>query len=74
LTPCRFLLPRIGGAAIILNMARTTQQLEARLTRVEQELAELKAALPKKPTEPWYRRILGDFSGDDAYRKIIHLG
>ena len=55
-------------------MSKTTQQLEARLTRVEQELAELKAALTKNRAEPWYRQIVGDFAGDEAFREIIRLG
>ncbi len=55
-------------------MGKAIEQLEARLARVEHELAELRAALPKKPTEPWYRQILGDFSGDEAFREIIRLG
>ncbi len=56
------------------NMPRSTQQIEARLARVEKELAELKAALGVKPSEPWYRQIVGDFAGDKAYAEIIRLG
>jgi hypothetical protein len=55
-------------------MPRTMQQLEERLTRVESELAELKAALPRKPSSPWYRQIVGDFAGDKALLEIIRLG
>jgi len=55
-------------------MPTTTQQLEARLARIEKELAELKAALPKKSGEPWYRQIVGDFSGDPVYAEILRLG
>jgi hypothetical protein len=55
-------------------MPRIIQQLEARLSRLEHELAALKAALPKTHNEPWYRRILGDFSGDETYQEIIRLG
>jgi hypothetical protein len=56
------------------NMSKTTQQLEVRLARVEQELAELKAALAGRRAEPWYRQIVGDFAGDRAFEEIIRLG
>jgi len=55
-------------------MTNIPKQLEARLTRIEQELAELKASLLPRQTEPWYRQIVGDFAGDEAFREIIHLG
>lgn len=55
-------------------MSRATQQLEARLARVEKELAELKAGLGGPRAEPWYRQIVGDFAGDKAYAEIIRLG
>ena len=57
------------------KMAQNTQQLAARLARVERQLAALKAALPeKKHAKPWYQQIVGDFSGDKAYLEIIRLG
>jgi hypothetical protein len=55
-------------------MSQTTRQLEARLERVEKELAELKASLETKRGEPWYRQIVGDFAGDDAFAEIVRLG
>jgi hypothetical protein len=55
-------------------MSRTTQQFETRLARVEQELAELKAALAGRRAEPWYRQIVGDFAGDKAHVEIVRLG
>ncbi len=55
-------------------MPKTTQQLDARLTRVEHELAELKASLSGKRVEPWYRQIVGDFEGDRDHREIVRLG
>jgi len=45
-------------------MSQKIQQLEARLTRVEREIAELKAALAARPTEPWYRQIVDEYAGD----------
>jgi hypothetical protein len=55
-------------------MTNIPKQLKARLTRIEQELAELKASLPSQQIEPWYRQIVGDFAGDEAFREIIRLG
>jgi hypothetical protein len=56
------------------KMARTTQQLEARLDRVEKELAALKAALAGQQRQPWYREIVGVFAGDEAFVEIARLG
>jgi hypothetical protein len=56
------------------NMANTTQQLDARLTRVEKELAELKAGLVEADARPWYRQIVGSFAGDKAFAEIVRLG
>ena len=56
------------------SMSKTIQQIEARLERLEKELAEVKAALAGKPKGPWYRKILGDFAGDTAYAEIVRLG
>ena len=55
-------------------MAQTTRQLEARLKRVEQELAELKAKVAGKKGKPWYREIVGVFSGDKVFAEITRLG
>lgn len=55
-------------------MSQKTQQIEARLARVEKELAELKATLAGRPTEPWYRQIVGDYAGDKALAEILRLG
>jgi hypothetical protein len=55
-------------------MSKSIQQLEARLARVEKELAHVKATLAGKARVPWYRQVLGDFAGDEAYAEIIRLG
>jgi hypothetical protein len=55
-------------------MSKPQRQLEQRLSRVEKELAELKANLRSKTSEPWYRQIAGEFAGDDAFAEIIRLG
>jgi hypothetical protein len=56
------------------NMSQNNAKLEARLRRVERELAEIKATLAGKARLPWYRQIVGDFSGDKAFAEIIRLG
>jgi hypothetical protein len=55
-------------------MAPTTRQLEARLERVEKELAALNASLFSKSTQPWYEQIVGDFAGDPTFAEIVRLG
>ncbi|MCI0456350.1 MAG: hypothetical protein L0Z62_05160 [Gemmataceae bacterium] len=55
-------------------MSNNIEQLEARLARVEKELAELKAAFAGRRVEPWYRQIVGDFAGDEAFAEIVRLG
>ena len=55
-------------------MAQTTRQLEARLKRGEEELAELKGRLDGKPAKPWYLEIVGSFKDDEAFAEIIRLG
>jgi hypothetical protein len=55
-------------------MSNSTQQLEARLARLEKEFAELKAALSGKGSRPWYRQIVGDFAGDETFAAIVRLG
>jgi len=55
-------------------MPRTTRQLEARLERVEKELADLKIAIAGRRDKPWYREIVGVFSGDEAFTQISRLG
>jgi hypothetical protein len=56
------------------GMSKNLQQLEARLDRVEKELAELRAQLARKHGTPWYRQIVGDFAGDPDFAEIIRLG
>ena len=55
-------------------MPRNGGTLEARLHRVEQELAELKATLALKPTKRWYREIVGSYAGDKVLAEIVRLG
>ncbi|HEV3006921.1 MAG TPA: hypothetical protein VGX78_20790 [Pirellulales bacterium] len=55
-------------------MARANRQLEARIERVEKELAELKSTLAGREAKPWYRQIVGVFAGDEAFGEITRLG
>lgn len=55
-------------------MRPTMQQVEQRLRKVEQDLAELKAALVPDYKQPWYRQIAGTFANDSVYREIVRLG
>ena len=55
-------------------MPANTRQLEVRLERVEQELAEVKAALAGKQAKPWYEQIVGDFADDKDFTEIVRLG
>jgi hypothetical protein len=50
------------------------RQLEARLDRLEREIAELKAALSGQRNKPWYEEIVGSFKDDSAFAEIIRLG
>ena len=55
-------------------MPRNSNQLDVRLSRVEKELAELKAALAGRTRKRWYREIVGVFAGDPAFAEITRLG
>jgi hypothetical protein len=55
-------------------MPTNTKQLEARLERVEKELAELRRVVLGPQAEPWYRQIAGCFAGDEAFADIVRLG
>ena len=55
-------------------MSIATKELEARLSRVEKELAKLKASLARKRPKRWYREIVGDFADDKAHQEISKLG
>ena len=55
-------------------MPRSARDLEARLERVERELAELKIAIAGKSGRRWYREIVGVFAGDEGFAEIARLG
>ena len=55
-------------------MEKNKKQLEKRVENIERELAELRTVVWKNNHEPWWRQIVGQFEGDDAYATIIQLG
>lgn len=55
-------------------MAKTSNTLDERLTRVEQELAKVQKSLATQQVQPWYQQIVGDFEGDKDHRQIVRLG
>lgn len=57
-----------------MRVMSTAKELEARLARVEKELAELRRVVLGKQAEPWYEQIAGSFAGDEAFAEIIRLG
>ncbi|HMC63317.1 MAG TPA: hypothetical protein VKI65_00100 [Gemmataceae bacterium] len=54
--------------------ADTLRQLEERVTRLEEELREVKALLPHQARKPWWERTAGMFEGDEAFAEIVRLG
>ncbi|MGO9920017.1 MAG: hypothetical protein ACLQIB_35660 [Isosphaeraceae bacterium] len=55
-------------------MASKVQELEKRMTSLEQEMRQLKAELGGGHKVPWYRQILGQFKDDPAFDEIVRLG
>ncbi len=56
----------------------TSQQIEARLSTLEQELGQVKRllqqSLPPTTTQPWWESIAGTFPDDDAFRDAEQIG
>ncbi len=61
----------------------TTQQVEARLTALEEELLQMKVLLQqnlllKSPqsqsNQPWWEKISGTFPDDDAFDRAEQIG
>jgi hypothetical protein len=67
-------LLHVVGLGIMIDMRQTNKQLEERLAQVEKDLAELKCLVTGKHSDPWYRQIVGDFAGDEAFAEIVRLG
>jgi hypothetical protein len=55
----------------------TTQQLEARLTTLEEEMAQINRLLIMKDESPqihWWEKIAGSFADDPDFDEAEHLG
>jgi hypothetical protein len=49
-------------------------EIEARLTALETEVAQLKAQQHTSAEIPWWEEILGSFANDPAYDEAMQLG
>jgi hypothetical protein len=60
----------IGG------MCMASETLEARLSVLEREMAQIKRLLRTKsgPAEPWWERIAGVFEDDPVFEQAMKLG
>jgi hypothetical protein len=49
------------------------RQLEGRVTRLEEEVRQLKAQIAKEraPKKPWWEEIAGSMQGDKTYAAIV---
>jgi hypothetical protein len=59
------------------GLTMTTQQLEARLATLEEEMVEVKRLLMTKkelPQVPWWDKIAGSFAGDPDFDEAERLG
>jgi hypothetical protein len=65
---------RLGKGEHGRKMASKIQELEKRISSLEQEMSELKAGLGGRHKVPWYRQILGQFKDDPAFDEIVRLG
>lgn len=55
-------------------MSKAIERIESHLERLNKELAQIKATLPTTQGLPWYRQILGDFTGDEIHAEVVRLG
>jgi hypothetical protein len=49
----------------------TLRQLEERVSRLEEEVREVKSQLKKEPEKPWWERTAGMFKGDKAFAAMV---
>jgi hypothetical protein len=52
----------------------TLQELAARLTALEAEVARLKAKVGEGDQQPWWEKWVGAFRGDPHYEEAMKLG
>ncbi len=58
------------------KIENSSQQLEARVTTLEKELAQMKMVLAEsfKKKEPWWLKVAGSFENDSTFDEAIRLG
>lgn len=54
-------------------MATETEQLEHRVSEIERELARLKSVVLHADQGAWWRRIVGEFAGNEEYDEILRI-
>jgi hypothetical protein len=52
----------------------TLQELAARVTALEAEVARLKEKVGEVDQRPWWEKIVGTFEGDPLYEDAMRLG
>ena len=52
----------------------TLEQIEARLSALEAEVARLKLRVGEEDKEPWWKKWVGAFRGDPYYEEAMKLG
>jgi hypothetical protein len=57
-----------------MEAVMTLQQLAARLSALEAEVAQLKAKVGAADQRPWWEKIVGTFEGDPYYEEAMRLG
>ncbi len=52
----------------------TLQQLEARVSALEAEIARLRVMVGEEDRRPWWQKIIGTFRDDPLYEEAMRLG
>jgi hypothetical protein len=58
-------------------MQSTSTNLEKRVSALEKELRKVKSALklvPKRPQQPWWERLAGQFEDEPLFDEIVEAG
>jgi hypothetical protein len=68
----------MAGDTYLKGLTMTTQQLEARLATLEQEMAQVKQMLApvelSPPIQPWWEKVAGSFADDPDFDEAERLG
>ncbi len=54
--------------------ANNLAQLELRVSRIEEELRQLRGQLTEQPNKRGWEAIVGSFKGDKVFAEIVRLG